>query len=335
MNPATAPASLDEPTQPAATAPVAKPRVWTVFATWLLGSLVGALSILFAFAFAGMSIGVVMGAQGSDSAAIQTRVQELLQQPVLALLLSLVPFQFGMLSVTLFAAWRSKEPLKERLGLVAPANNEFSGLRLAGLASFTASTALATIIATSLLIGAPPADTPVAGVINQSSWWALTLVSLLVSILPALVEEIIFRGYIQRRLLQRWSPTTAIAVTAVLFAVLHADSLQHVIAVIPLATVLGLLAYRTQSIKAGMIVHAIHNTAAMSLGAIAGALTPQLGEEGAGLFLLGAIVALGILGLPAAIGLVRNRTARAAEPQPFELPLPQLLSDSSLARPAV
>jgi len=334
MNPAVNPAALDEPaTLPPV--PVAKPRVWTVFTTWFVGSLVGGLSIFFAFAIAGMSIGVVMGAQGADGTAIQTRVQELLQQPVLALLLSLVPFQFGMLSVTLFAAWRSKEPLKQRLGLVAPSNSAFSGIRLAGLASFTASAALATIIATSLVLGAPPADTPVAGVINQSSWWALTLVSLLVSILPAIVEEIIFRGYIQRRLLQRWSPTTAIAVTSALFALLHADSLQHIFAVIPLAVVLGLLAYRTQSIKAGMVVHAIHNTAAMSLGAIAGALTPQLGEEGAGLFLLGAIVALGVLGLPAAIFLVRNRSAQPAEPQPFELPLPQLLSDSSLARPAM
>jgi membrane protease YdiL (CAAX protease family) len=37
------------------------------------------------------------------------------------------------------------------------------------------------------------------------------LLSIILSVIPALVEESLFRGYLQRRFLQRWSPAVAIS----------------------------------------------------------------------------------------------------------------------------
>jgi membrane protease YdiL (CAAX protease family) len=310
-----------------------KPRVWTVFATWMLGALVGEMAVVAGFVTVGVFIGATLGAQGVDAATIQTRVQEFIQRPLPALLLSLIPFQLGLLSVVLFAAWRSPTPLKERLGLVTPTGDVPNGLQRAGLAAFTVSTALGLIVLTSIVLGPPPADTAIANIITDGSWMTLTLVSIILSIIPALVEEIAFRGYIQRRLLQRWSPRVAIGVSSILFALLHADSLQHVIAVVPLAVVTGVLAFRSNSIRPGMLVHAIHNTAAVGLGALMTALTPQLGEDGVGMLLLGVIVALGLLGLPATIALFRRRPAKTiGGDQAVELPLPSFLTDSALVR---
>jgi uncharacterized protein len=109
----------------------------------------------------------------------------------------------------------------------------------------------------------------------------------------------VFRGYIQRRLLARWSPAVAIGVSTLLFAILHVDSLQHIIAVVPLGLVTGLLAYRTQSVKAGMLVHAIHNAGAVGFGAALRASTPMVGDAGAGLVAIGLLAAMFLIGLPA------------------------------------
>jgi membrane protease YdiL (CAAX protease family) len=126
------------------------------------------------------------------------------------------------------------------------------------------------------------------------------------------------------------------------------DSLQHIIAVVPLGVVTGLLAYRTNSVKPGMLVHAVHNTGAVGFGALATVLTPHIGHEELGLLLIGTIGVLGLIGLPAVVSLLRS-----AKPQPSvethaappvveslsarsrELRLGNYAIDSRLASPAV
>jgi membrane protease YdiL (CAAX protease family) len=254
----------------------------------------------------------------------------MVQQPLPLMLLWLVPFQLGMTAVALFAAWRSRQPLKERLGLVPASGRTLSGLRLASLAGFTIAAALATVLGTSLLLGPPPSNTPIASVLNDGSWWTIMLLSILLSVIPALVEEILFRGYIQRRFLERWSPAVAIGVSTLLFAAMHIDSLQHILAVVPLGVVTGLLAYRTNSVKPGMLVHAIHNASAVGFGALATALSPHFGETGVGLAMIGAIGVLGLAGLPAVISLLRAKRPSTEPALSSELSLTSYLTDSRL-----
>jgi membrane protease YdiL (CAAX protease family) len=285
--------------------PPRKPRVWTVFVGWIAAIISGQIVTIMGFVVAGMGIGVVLGFQGVDPATIQARVVEIFQHPIVALVLTLVPFQLGMLAVVLLAARWSPEPARERLGLASSSGRPLGRLRLAMLAAFTLSTALMSAIGLSIFLG-DPAASPISTAISDGSWIAVTLTAVLLSLVPAIIEEVVFRGYIQRRLLARWSPSVAIGVSTLLFAIIHADSLQHVLAVVPLGIVTGLLAHRTGSIKAGMLVHAIHNAGAVGFGATARLLSPHLGDDGAGLVLTGGVVALGLIGLPAIIALVRR-----------------------------
>lgn len=343
---------------PAASSKIRKPRVWTAFATWFAVIIVGTLCSLLALVAVGVGIGFVMGAQGADATAIQAQVKEVCQRPFVALMLSLIPFQLGMIGVVYFAARRSKEPIKQRLGLLTPTGPPFSKLKLVMTAAFTLSTAMGVAIIAVLAIGAPKTNNPINAVINDGSWWAITALSIVLSVIPALVEETFFRGFLQRRFLQRWSPVFAISVSTLLFAVMHMDSLQHIMAVVPLGLVNGLLAYRTNSVKPGMLVHAIHNTGVVGIGALATALMPHMGEEAVGMLLCGTIGVLGLIGLPAIVSLLRSAKPQAAAETPAvettgvampaveavveplsvrsrELSLPNYLIDSRLASTAV
>jgi uncharacterized protein len=282
-----------------------RPRVWTVFVTWLLASFVGLVASFSAFVIVGVALGVVMGAQGLDAATIQARVTQFVQQPLLALLLSLVPFQLGILATAMLAARMSPRPLKERLGLLPVSGQPVSRLKVATMGAFTLSAALGSAIALSLVLGAPPANA-ISTTITDGSWLAIALMSLLLSMLPAVVEEIVFRGYIQRRLLERWSPSMAIGVSTVLFAIMHADSLQHVLAVIPLGVVTGLLAWRTGSIVPGILLHAVHNAGAVAFGAVLRFASPHLSEDATGMIVIAMVILLGLAGLPVVVSLLRT-----------------------------
>ncbi len=86
-----------------------------------------------------------------------------------------------------------------------------------------------------------------------------------VGLFAPLVEEMVFRGAILRSLLQ-WNrnPWVGIAISAVLFSVIHMNPAQ-----MPHAFVIGLLLgwmyYRTDSIVPGVVYHWINNTAAYVL----------------------------------------------------------------------
>lgn len=283
-----------------------KPRVWTVFATLVLATIVGNVAIFAAFAFAFGVVSGYLGSQGVDQTELPTRVQEIVLQPLPALFLSLIPFQLTMTAFVLFAGWMSPEPFKQRVGLLPQSGRKYGGLKLTTMAAFTIASAFALNFAMYFVMAPPAGEDPINAAVTDGSWITVTVLSIVLSVIPALVEETLFRGYIQRRFLSRWSPAVAITLSTLLFAVMHMDSIQHIIAVIPLGAVAGLLAYRTNSVKPGMLVHGVHNVVAVAVPAITTALLPILGNEGVGLVVLGSIPVLGLIGLPAVISLLRK-----------------------------
>ncbi len=310
-----------------------KPRVWTPFTTLLAAAVGGQIGTVVAMIAVGVGVGFVMGAQGADSATIQARVQEIYEMPLPSLLLLLVPFQIGMALVMLFAAWRSKEPIRECFGLLPQTGRVLSGLKLATLAAFALSIAWAYVIVSNLFESESTTTTPLGSVITDCSWWAISLVSIISSVIPAVVEEALYRGYLQRRLLQRWSPAFSIGISTLLFALLHGDSLQHIVSVVPLGGITGLLAYRTNSIKPGMLVHALYNAGVVGIGAFERLLSPHLGEE------IGLVVVMGVIGLPAVVSLLRSAKSKSAgEVRPVQtrdLRLTEAAGSSWLASSAV
>jgi membrane protease YdiL (CAAX protease family) len=78
-----------------------------------------------------------------------------------------------------------------------------------------------------------------------------------VSILPAITEELLFRGVIMRGLGQ-YGRTFAIVVSALLFCMAHGSMDQFVLQFLA-GILLGFIVYETKSMLAGMIVHFTNN----------------------------------------------------------------------------
>lgn len=81
-------------------------------------------------------------------------------------------------------------------------------------------------------------------------------------ILAPLVEEAVFRGAIERHLLDKdWKPWLAILVSALFFSVAHFNYTQGLTAVF-LGVLLGWVYYRTRNLWPCIFVHAVNNTIA-------------------------------------------------------------------------
>ena len=85
---------------------------------------------------------------------------------------------------------------------------------------------------------------------------------LVVGLVAPLVEELVFRGAVLKALL-RWkqNPWVGIAISALLFAVIHMNPAQMPHAFL-IGLLLGWMYYRTDSIVPGVVYHWVNNTAA-------------------------------------------------------------------------
>ena len=79
------------------------------------------------------------------------------------------------------------------------------------------------------------------------------------ALLPALCEEIAFRGFILTGLHKRFRPRTAILLSSLLFALYHLNVFQFLPAFL-LGVVLGLVTVRSKSIVPAMFLHFLHNS---------------------------------------------------------------------------
>ncbi len=96
-----------------------------------------------------------------------------------------------------------------------------------------------------------------------------------VCLIGPLAEEAIFRGAIERRLLEtKWNPWFAIVITAILFAIAHGNFEQGLTAII-MGCFMGWIYYRTRSIMPCFLVHAVNNTTAVVVALILSQTMPE------------------------------------------------------------
>lgn len=145
-----------------------------------------------------------------------------------------------------------------------------------------------------------------------------------------LAEEAIFRGAIERRLLEtKWNPWFAIVISSLFFAAAHGNFQQGVTALI-MGCFMGWVYYRTRSIWPCFLIHAVNNTTAV----IMAYATPETMDDTLGLSLSMDImlIVLGVAFIYLAakgIGKMTANRTRIAEPVDVEQPWP--LNDESLA----
>ena len=155
-----------------------------------------------------------------------------------------------------------------------------------------------------------------------------------VCLIGPLVEEAVFRGAIERRLLEKnWNPWFAIVISALLFAAAHGNYQQGVTAFI-IGCFMGWVYYRTRSIWPTFLMHALNNsTAVVAAYSIPESLV-DVSAETMGVPLsvgIPLIVASLILIYIAARGIGKLTHDRTRIPEPVDIEQPWPLNDDSLA----
>lgn len=82
------------------------------------------------------------------------------------------------------------------------------------------------------------------------------------AVLPAICEELIFRGILVRSLATRFAPTIAVLISAVVFAAYHLSVIQ-LIPTFTLGVLAGVLTVRAHSVIPAMTAHLINNAIAI------------------------------------------------------------------------
>ncbi|MFO0880419.1 MAG: ABC transporter permease subunit/CPBP intramembrane protease [Gemmataceae bacterium] len=102
---------------------------------------------------------------------------------------------------------------------------------------------------------------------------------LVLAVLPALCEELAFRGFILQGLLRGFRPGTAILLSAFLFAVHQMNVFQFAPHFL-FGVILGVLVVRTGSVLPAMLFHLIYNTLLLTLPTLFSGSGPPEGAEG-------------------------------------------------------
>jgi sodium transport system permease protein len=103
--------------------------------------------------------------------------------------------------------------------------------------------------------------------LSGGSTWIIVLV---MAFVPAVVEELTFRGFILSGLRHIGSRRQAIVISSIFFALSHGAAVQQAINAGLLGLLLGFLAVQSGSIFTGMAYHATHNAAALILPSLVG-----------------------------------------------------------------
>lgn len=93
-----------------------------------------------------------------------------------------------------------------------------------------------------------------------SSWWGI----LTIAVAGPVLEELLFRGAVQKLLLQQYAPAKAILFSALIFGVFHINPAQIVPAFL-MGLMLGWVYYRTASLIPCIVVHILNNSLSVYL----------------------------------------------------------------------
>jgi len=234
---------MDEPAPPPLlprALPEERPSAWPS----LLAPVVAGVAATFV---GGVTIAGVTALSGSSSTDF----------PASAVLILTVQFTLLATSVS-FASMERERPAR-RLGFVRWKNSSFTvGLAVLGTLGVQF---LLDLVASHLIDEPSESLKQLNRMFLEPEGLAAVGVGFLISVLPGLCEETLFRGFTQRGLMRCWSPFASIGVTSILFAAMHMD-VQHSLLVLPLGAWIGFVAWRTGSVWPAILCHFVNNLAA-------------------------------------------------------------------------
>jgi len=182
---------------------------------------------------------------------------------------SIVALCLGVLIAAFVPAWLSRTPVRERL-LLVPSGLSPLRIFVIALGSIFISIASSYVLWVAYMVlpgfiwSTGPGWDPYG---YENSIIGATVLALVTGVAPGIAEELLFRGYIQSRLLRRWPAPVAIGVTSVLFGIYHMNA-EQLFTTSFMGLWLGVIAWRTGSVVPGMAAHvAINVFASLTLWA--------------------------------------------------------------------
>ena len=154
-----------------------------------------------------------------------------------------------------------------------------------------------------------------------------------IAVVPALFEELLFRGYLLRQAERRWGSGAAIVGVGVAFGAYHLSA-ATLAPLSVLGVYLGFVVWATGSLWAGVFVHLLNNGFAVVASAMAmrepGFDPESAGEIGGPWYVAPALALAGLVALAAVCRALAARRDAAAQGRPDAAPVPL----SSAAAPA-
>lgn len=102
-------------------------------------------------------------------------------------------------------------------------------------------------------------DTMINHFVGKDNLLYLFRAIVVVGLFPAVCEEILFRGFLQRNLEESMRPSSAILITAFIFGVSHLNPVDF-IPLFAIGLYFGIIAYNTKSITIPIILHFLNNS---------------------------------------------------------------------------
>lgn len=200
---------------------------------------------------------------------------------------------FAVVLVGLFVWARRRGVRPAVLGICRPGAAYVGAAILIGLSAWYVNSWIVALVN-------PPGDSSKLQEIVEQTPLLPTL--LVLGILPALTEEIVFRGVLTRALTKRFAPVHAIGFSAAVFALYHLLPPQMV-STFFLGIALGWLTLQASSVIPAMIVHLLNNvvTIIVSRHAVPG-LTPWMDTHAGAMIAISAGLLAGGIALAARSG---------------------------------
>jgi membrane protease YdiL (CAAX protease family) len=230
----------------------------TAVTTWLV-----ALAMVFA---AGLGLAVAAAMMATSEGLSLDRAVRLLSDPASSPLVksptwiaaTIVVNELAVAAALFIGLWRVRRSLTEVVYFRRPATSEVVGALLMTFGLSPWAELSAELVHRHISSDATSAQM-VEALARGSSGPGFLGALLLAALLPALVEESLFRGFMFRAF-ERFGAFTAIFVTSLLFAVLHLNPSQAAGSFV-LGVAFGLSRWQTLSVVPALLAHALYNAA--------------------------------------------------------------------------
>ncbi len=114
-------------------------------------------------------------------------------------------------------------------------------------------------------VGVTPEPQWVVQALLDAPTWVSVGVALFVAGWAPVVEELVFRGWLQPRLREPFGPRLAILAQAAVFAAMHLDRLWAIPPLFVIGAVAGWLRQRSESVAPGVVLHFCNNAASLAI----------------------------------------------------------------------